>query len=429
MTLNRRGFLSVTAGASSALILGACATPPKTPKADTGPTPPSGLLKPGTTIPSTTLRAGFTPYADQLLPVIGIRRGYFKDVGITIEPKNGAKTDLIKSLTPLLNNQIELGSGYLPSVTPQLDTVKNVTAFAIADVFYGYRILAPKGKYKTVSALMRDGKSFKDACATVMRQIKGKKLILRNGVVPTFYDLAFKQAGLKVRDADVTYLENPDIVRAANAGRAQFVAPTGAVEIQILQQQGWEPLVEIRQLIDALPDETMSLRSTHSGYLTTKEYAAKNYPTLLRFTSVMYRLIDDLRKDAKGTVEDYRDYVTSYVGRDMSTDTLAGMFDSLYSLRDFEEAAQLYERTDDAFNYQATTKAHIAELEKNGVLKPGHTPADMSIAGKVYADLKRYRAEADKLLPKLSGALAKKAQAQYDARNYVDAYRLAAAAS
>lgn len=430
MSLTRRNFLlaASAAGLGATQLVAACATPPS----GAGGAPvdlPKDLLAPGTDIPKVTVSAGFTPYADQLLPVVGIRKGYFSDVGITIEPApDGAKTDLIKSLTPLLNKQVALGSGYLPSVAPQLDSVTTVTAFAIADVFYGYRILAPAGRYQTVAELMESGKAFPEACAEVVEQIRGKKLILRNGVVPTFYDLAFEQAGMSTRDATVTYLENPDIVRAAFSGQADFVAPTGAVEIQTLQEQGWEPLVEIRQLIDELPDETLSLRATHSGYLTTKEYAQQNYPTLLRFTGVMYRLIDDLRADKAGTVEVYRDYVNSYVGSKMTNEVLAGMFDNLYSLRDFDEAAELYETKGAPFNYEETTAAHLEELTAGGVIKPGHTPADMSIAGQVYADLKRYKAEADKAIA-AAGAGAAEARKHYDARNYVDAYRIAASAA
>src|SRR3954469_11028274 len=56
---------------------------------------PTGLAEPGSTIPSSNLTWAMAPYPDETLAVIGMRRGYFKDVGITIGPTStGAKFDL-----------------------------------------------------------------------------------------------------------------------------------------------------------------------------------------------------------------------------------------------------------------------------------------------------------------------------------------------
>lgn len=432
MNTTLRGRLgALVAVAATVSLLAACSSGTGD-SADEAFTAPSADATAGDTIPEATVKAGFSPYGDELMGVAGIARGYFDQVGITIDPApNGAQTDLIGSLTPLINNQIELGSGYIPAIASQLDNVDNVVGFGISDVFYGYRLLAPAGKYTTLSEAMAQGQSYDDAVTTVLDQVKGQNVILRQGVVPTFYDLITATAGGAMTDWNVEYLANPDIVRAAQVGQADFVSPTGAVEISRLQMDGWEPLIDLQQVVDNMPeDETVSLRSTFSGYLTTTDYAADNWDTLLRFTSVMYRLIDDMEADPVATSADFVDYLNSYTGSALTAEELAATFDGLYSLRDFEAAAGLYDDGDDAFNFQKVAGAQVADLSAQGVIGDGHTADQLSIAGDIYDALVEYRTKADAALATApAGELTERAQQQYDARNYLDAYRLADAAN
>lgn len=397
-----------------------------------GFTAPSALAEPGDTIPEVTVDAGLSPYADEMLAAAGAARGYFSDVGITFgEEPAGIKSDLIASVTPLLNGQIDIGSGYPPALISQLDDVDNVVAFQIQDVFYGYRILAPAGKYTTLQEAMDQGQSYDEAVATVLAQLDGQDVILRDGVVPTFYQLVTQTAGTDMSAWNITYLANPDIVRAAQAGQSDFVSPTGAVEIVRLLNDGWESLLALPDVIDnSAPEDTVSLRATFSGYLTTTEYAEENWDTLLRYSSVIYRLIDDLEADPTGTAADYVDLLNSYTGSDLSADQVAQTFDGLYSARNFEDAAEFYEDEDSAFYFDTVAGAQIDSLATQGVIDEGHTASQISIAGDVWRALKAYQEAADNALAEApDGDLKTAAQAQYDARNYLDAYRLAAAAA
>ena len=416
---------------SMAVALAACGSDGND-NPDDGFQAPTELAEPGTDIPAVTVEAGFSPYADELLMVAGINRGYFDEVNIAISPDPyGAETDLIAALTPLLNDQVELGSGYAPAIVSQLDNVDTVVTFGIQDVFYGYRILAPVGKYETLQDFMDAGDSYEEAVTNTLAQMKGQNVILRDGVVPTFYNLIGETGGTGMQDWNVQYLANPDIVRAAQSGQSDFVSPTGAVEIVRLQQDGWEPLIELREVIENEPkDATTSLRSTFSGYLTTRDYAEENWETILRVTSIMYRLIDDLEADPEATAADFVDYVNSYTGSSLTAAELAKTFDGLYSVRNFEEAAEFYTDEDADFYFDEVAGAQIDELAEQGVIGEGHGPGSLSIAGEVYAALVKYREEADALLETIpDGDLKTRAQTQYDARNYLDAYRIAAAAA
>lgn len=376
-----------------------------------------------------SVKLGLSPYGDELLAAAAIKRGYFSEVGISFSNGDfGVKTDLIKSVTPLLNNQIEIGSGYPPAVASQLDNVSGVVGFAYSDVFYGYRILAPEGKFKTVKKEMAGGASFDDAITTVMAQLKGQDVILRTGVAPTFYNLLCKHSGTSMDDWNITYLSNDDILRQAESGACDFVSPTGAVEISRLQKESWEPLVDLKEAIEYLPkDETTALRATFSGYVTTRDYAEKNWDTILRFTSVMYRIIDDMKEDPSGTAADFVDYVNDYTGSSLTADELADTFDGLYSLQDFDAADAMFNDSSADFNFDAVMNENLNVLNQEGVLKGTYTADDLSIAKKVYNDLKEYKEKAESLLSNASEGdeTAEKAQGYYDIYDYLDAYNIA----
>jgi ABC-type nitrate/sulfonate/bicarbonate transport system substrate-binding protein len=431
MSMNRRGFLR------SAAVLTVVATAAGGALSGCGETAqvkvPEGLAKAGTTIPSATVKMGLSPNADELIPAIGVERGYYKDVGISIAPgPYGAKTDLLTSVTPLLNGQVAVGTGYAPTVLPQLDAVRNVKVFAVMDVYYGYRILAPKGKYKTVSALMEEGQSFADAAKTAVSQMRGKTFLRNEATSPTFFNLAYELGGLEDGDFNLVLLDNPGVVRAALAGRGDFAAPTGAADILELESRGWEPIIDVRQMFDNIPEKTLPLRATNSGFLATDAYINDNYETVLRLTSVMYRIIDDLKRDPLASVEVFRDYVNSYTGNDLTAAQLKEVIASLYSFRDFDEAAEFFGSKKGAFSLAPAYAAQIATLKEGKVLKGEHQYSDLILAEQVWEDLQRYRSEAERLFEVVEEKdpdLARRAREQFDARNYLDAYRLLASAS
>ncbi|MBT0769146.1 ABC transporter substrate-binding protein [Kineosporia sp. J2-2] len=430
--VSRRAVLAAITAGAAGVLTGCAQAPSSAGSAGASFSPSSDLAAPGDSIPQVTIKGAFTPYGDELLGVAGIDRGYYEAVGLTVSPEPyGAQLDLLMNLTPLVNGQVDLGAGYVPTVANQIDTVKNVVGFCISDVSYTYRIVAPTGKYTTVAREMTAGKTFTEALTTVMAQLKGERLICVESGSPLFRNAVAEAAGLDLeKDVTIEFLSSPDMVKAGFAGRAEFLSPSSAVHIVQLQQDGWEPLVDLRQVIDNLPaEQTLPLRFTYSGLVTTTDYAQDNFETLLRFTSVIYRLIDEMQADSEATAATFVDYVNSYTGTDLTAAELAGTFDNIYSLRGFDEATAFYTDSDDPFFYETVATANLAVLAGQGVIDEGHTPDELSIAGKVYAALVRYRQEADKALASApAGDLKTRAQAQYDARNYLDAYRFAAAA-
>jgi ABC-type nitrate/sulfonate/bicarbonate transport system substrate-binding protein len=380
----------------------------------------------GTDVPRVTVDAGWSPIGDGLVPVIGERRGYFSDVGISFSRSNGYKSNLLSSMTPLLNGQIQIGDTYMPLLAPQMSTVRSVTTFALPTTAHVQRILAPKGRYTTLDQLTAKGVPFKEAAAQVMAQMKGKRFLMYTGIDPQFYNIALGLAGLSLDDVQTSYMGDPDMVTAAQSGRGDFASPNGAVQVSQLQSAGWEPIITISDVIDNMPAETLNMANIYTGFLTTKAFASDDYATLLRFTGVMFRINQAIAADPVGACGVYVDYVNSYTGSNMTAQDCSKLYtDGIYVLNQFDD----YQTVAD--NFAKQTDAQIQRLQQQGVLPAGdYSAADISIIGRVYHDLRTYRDKARELLATAPpGTDRDKAQSFYDQFDYLDAYRYAMAAA
>src|ERR1700722_12243205 len=83
--------------------------------------------EPGTAIPAASVQFGMRPYADNTFYIIGIRKGWFKDVNITIEPQpEGLKVTDTNVTALLLNGQLDLISEYCPLMLPLYKTTRRL---------------------------------------------------------------------------------------------------------------------------------------------------------------------------------------------------------------------------------------------------------------------------------------------------------------
>ena len=61
----------------------------------------------GTDIPQATVRYGLLPYGDNSMPVIGMQKGWFDEVGITVQPQPvGSKVQDNQVVPKLVNDEI-----------------------------------------------------------------------------------------------------------------------------------------------------------------------------------------------------------------------------------------------------------------------------------------------------------------------------------
>lgn len=419
------------AGGSLATLLSACGQKDES----TNVPLPTGLAAPGTGIPTAQLKWAMAPFPDETAAVIGMRRGYFDDVGITIKPtKTGAKLDLTESLAPLLSKQVDVGSGVIEVFASQLDNTRAARVFLLLDTFEGFAVYAPPdSSIKSVQDFVDAGQPFDQALRSAMAQLKGKKVALATDPgARLFYKLLFDIGDLGSKAFERRDLSNPNIVAAALAGKTDFAAPSGGVEIIKLESEGFKLIVNQRQFTDGSNDARKLQLISHSTYVTRADILEKEYDTILRAASVVFRVLDDLRKDHKGAAADQLPFLNSYTGTKLTEPQLAKIHKTIARLRTFDEMGDLLTGAKNPNNIYVNVQAQIDQLRKDKVLKRPHSVADVDASKRVWTDLRRYKAESDKLFDSLGDdarGIVAKARRHYDARNYLDSYRFLASAA
>jgi len=246
-------------------------------------------------IPAVTARFSMVSYTNHTWPIIGVRNGYFDDVGIKLEPPDGRIVFENQTVPLLENKEVDVSTIFVGVLTPVLDKIKDIRPFLVHSYWQGNTILTgPNSGFKTVDDFMSEGKTFLEAAKLTVAQMKGQKLT----VPPTistrpWLDFIYGFAGMKLEDSELVMLEDPNAVQLAVAGGVPFAAPAGAVQIYQLQfQAGWRPLISTRQLVkyaggkDGAPVQKIL---NYDGFAATTDYIAANKDMIHRFNSVMYR--------------------------------------------------------------------------------------------------------------------------------------------
>ena len=180
-------YLKLTVGqvALTALLIGGSAAAETSDRFT--PAPP----EPGTDIPAATIKFGMRPYADNTFYVIGMKKGWFQDVGITFDPSPyGLKANDSNVTTLLLNGQLDIISEFCPLMLPTYKDANKLKCIAFTDNFLANAILAnPALKLKTFKDYVGEGKGFEEALKAALAPMKGKTLV----GAPELSDRAFEE--------------------------------------------------------------------------------------------------------------------------------------------------------------------------------------------------------------------------------------------
>jgi ABC-type nitrate/sulfonate/bicarbonate transport system substrate-binding protein len=417
-------------GGVAASVLAACGQ-----KDSDSSGPAAGLAKPGTEIPQVHVDWGVAPFPDETVAVVGMKEGYFDDVGIEIGPTpTGAKIDVTANSAPLLSGQVQIASGVIEAFLPQLDSVKEITSFVYLGNFNGTVIMAPPNSpAKTVDDFMSEGDSFEEALKKTMAQLKGKTVALATDPAARFfYKTVFDLGGITQDDFDRKDLSSTNIVNLALAGRIDFPAPSGGVELLTLRNRGFKTLISDGEMIEKSNDPRRYQLAIHSGYLTTKKYYNDHYETILRAASGVYRTLQLVHDDFHEAATLQLPFLNAYAGFQLSEAQLKGIHESVANLKTFDTVNTYFTQKDSPLNIYTVAQAQIDALRKDKVLKDDHSPSEVEGAKRVWDDLNRYKRESDKLFRdedvQSNTDLVARARKQYDALNYLDSYRFLAAA-
>lgn len=421
----------------TAIVAGALASLATLSQAATTYTP--ATPEPGADIPKVNVKFGMRPYADNTYFVVGMAKGWFKDVGINImPPPYGFKTTETQWVTLLLNHQVDIDSATCSMLLPSYKTTDQLKCVGFAVTFYGSVMLAnPKLKLKRVSDYIAQGMSFKDALKKALEPLVGKKVYAPAEISDkVFAELPFKLAGLKL--PDYVTMEDPQMLLLAKSGRADFVHPNGAPIAQTLLDAGWTPVYDIGQLVKNGPggvDSPLEPLVFNNGWAATADYVNKNKTTMLRFSSVVFRIFDALKKDPS-LFGVYTPYLNSVAGTSLDADGVKRTVLNLDPFVTFDEQKRYFVNKDSPEYYGNSMGALIKSLESTKSIPTGITPDEVEWAAPMYLELLSYEKKTDDLFEKAKAAapagdkkaLMDKAHEYYSWFDFLDSYRAASAA-
>jgi hypothetical protein len=394
----------------------------------------------GVDIPKATIKFGMRPYADNTFYYIGMKKGWFDDVGVSFEPAPyGLKANDSNVLTLMINGQLDMISEYCPLILPMYKESRLLKCVGFTDNNQAFAILAnPNLKLKTLKDYMAEGKTFDEALKLTLAPLAGKTLVGAPEIsARPFEEGLATMSGLKW---NLQVLDDAKSLVLAKAGREDFVNPEGAPITYTLRQAGWTDLVDIGDLVKYGPGgEGSPLEGLIDivGVAANGDYVNKNQNTVLRFMSVVWRIFDETKKDPS-LFDIQAPYLNSFAGTDLDGKGVATTVNMLDPFSPFQDGKAYYDDPKNLVYYKSVWNAIISDLESHSIIPKGTvTTDDVVWGGDIWRQMVDYKAKSDDLFAKLGAltltgdkkALFDKAKTLYAEFDFLDSYRLALAAS
>jgi ABC-type nitrate/sulfonate/bicarbonate transport system substrate-binding protein len=395
--------------------------------------------EPGTEIPQVSVSFGMRPYADNTFYVIGIEKGWFKDVGITITPEpDGMKTTENQWVSLLLNRQVDINSATCGKLLPSYKSTDQLKCAGFAVTFSGYAMLAnPKLGLKRLADAMKPGVTLQQGLAETLKPLVGKTIYVPPSTSEKeFTEVPFKLAGLDL--PNYVTMEDSQMLLLAKSGRLDFMHPIGAPIAQSMLDAGWTPVYDTAQLLKFGPggiDSPFEPLVFNNGWAATADYINDHKTTMMRFASVVFRIIDALKKDPS-LYGVYAPYLNSVAGTSLDADGVRRTVEQLDPFVPFDEQTKYFVDKESAEYYGNSMGAFIKSLEASGTIPAGITPEEIVWAAPMYEEMAAYKKKSEALfetapksgLSPAKEALLAKAHQFYDWDDFLDSYRLASAA-
>jgi hypothetical protein len=395
-------------------------------------------------IPAVAGRFAMVSYTNHTWPIIGMRNGFFDDVGIKIEPADGRVIFENQTVPLLQNGETDISTIFVGVLTPALDKIKNIRPFLIHSYWQGNTILTgPNSGFKTLDDFMAQGKTFAEAAKLTVAQLRGQKLT----VPPTistrpWLEFVYGFAGMKLEDSDLVMLEDPNAVQLAVSGGVPLAAPAGAVQIYQLQfQANWRPLISTRQMVkyaggaDGAPVQKIL---NYDGFAATTDYIAANKDTIHRFNSALYRTMADVFGPNQTTALNKQvPFVNAANGSTLDAAAISFIFKELDPFFPWDAQSRLWADGADPLHYKNVYEYQVQKFIDDKAIAPGKYDLDELFPAKaIWLEAMAMKAKATELaakadaakLPDTSKALVEAGKSWAANYNYLDAVRFLEAA-
>lgn len=435
--LTRRSLLNKGAAGSSLLLLApalaACGSDAAEPAA------PTSALAPR--IPEVELKIGVAAYIDVSWQVVGASKNWFSDLGLKLTPGPAGKMNNNAGQwgSTLIGKSVDVQVGSFTHWITAYPQARDLRQLAWSDLFQGFALIVrPELNMKSYTEFVEEGKSPEEAIALTVGQLRGKKFLTTpDNAIKAFVDLALGRADMTLEDMEVTELPDPQHVPLMLTGRADAQI-SGVPQRLTLEAKGVKPILTAGDLVkgakaSASSEELLSV--FRDGWTTTSGWFEANEDAALRLTSVMFRIIDMIKKEPKVAADIQRPFLNSGSGSNLSVDDIVRAYENLHPFYDFDQQKEWYSDKDSPLYWEYEVGAYVDLWTKKGTFKPGEVaPKDLALNPEIYAKLADYRDKAAKLIASAEGKVTEgsepakvlaQAKAYQEQFNYLDAYRFA----
>jgi ABC-type nitrate/sulfonate/bicarbonate transport system substrate-binding protein len=386
--------------------------------------PAAAQEPPVPTIPRVTVRYAHAAFLDQSEAILGIRKGWFEEVGIELHPKpHGLVLPSAERAANLIAGNVDVVATGVYNLLPAMGKARNLRVFFQKDIFRGYRLMAQPGKgYKSLEDFTKEGLSAEEAFRRTAQQLKGKTITyLSEPSRQQFIEMIYRRGGLTKADTDTITTINVDdnqTIAMMVSGRADFQF-SGAPAMVELTRRGFKPIVtafDLARTARPTADSEELLAILKVGWGTTAEWLEKNRETALRMAGVGFRIAKFIREQPEEALAMHVPFLNSIAGSQMTTEFGKWLYDVVHPYYTFEDQADWYENPQSVFYYPYEVGARIKDAEKKGIFKPGEMTVDtIHVADDFYRELKELRAKAAPLIAEARDKIGRARQAGKDA--------------
>ena len=392
-------------------------------------------------IPEVSVNFGMAPFGDHTIYSHAMAEGWFEEVGININEKF-ATIPYEQIVALLVNEDYDFTTQYGPNQLQSMLRAPDVQQITFSDAYVGLYFLAPPDSgLDTVPDLVASGMSYEDAFKQVVSQMVGKRVAIDDtGSHRSFVDAVFEAGGVTPDDfAELITVDDARMLLLGRGGQADFVKPLGGAQNAELMQDGWYPILGATDLIALLPpgDPRGATGIGHTGLGARASHYAEDPDTFLRVVSVMYRVIDAVKRDvAEGTddaLSNILPVLESAAAVEIGTEGLRIIYGQIDPMKSFEEQTEYWDDESNPFHYKNVYRPQIEAAQEGGIL-PADQDIDPSLgfglAEEIYDALVDLRAQYDSMVSQaasLEGPYAEMAAiaaTHYENRNYLDAARI-----
>ena len=385
------------------------------------------------------IKFGMLPYGDHTQAIIGIKKGWFEDVGIRID----YEVIKIENVVPFLyKGELDMCSSPAGLLYPAYDTAPGLGIFVFADIFQGYAIMSQPGlQCRSFDEFLADGMDREDAFRATMQQLKGKVFAYPSETaIKPFIDIVTQKGGLKVGDFEPLVQDDSLTINSMRQKTADFQVG-GAPSRITLTKEGYKPIITSLNVASTAKPSHLSreLGSVFpDGWAIRKQMLDEHRDLVLRMASVCFRINDYIINQTDEALAVHMPFLTTATGEQFTAKDGRIIYESLNPFYTFKQQYSWYHNSEDPFYYKHINGAGLQSFIDQGIYRNSVPKLeDFIYADDIYFELESLKKEAEGNFAKLedggslrmkASKLLESARKHHSIYNYYDSARLSAEA-